>query len=62
VELAFHAERCAFDGTRYERFVVPGRVYPSVTRRLFEPNTGSLKVKPAAPSCGSAGLTYVRGR
>ena len=36
-----------------------GRVLSSVTRSIFEPNVGSLKVKPAAPSCGSGGFGYV---
>src|SRR5216684_1912168 len=59
VDVAFHAARCAFDGTRYERLTRPGLVLPSVTRTIVEPNVGSLNVNPAAPSCGTAGFGYV---
>src|SRR5437868_6213951 len=58
-EVEFHAARCEFDGTRYERFVMPGRVWPSVIRTMGEPNVGSLNWKPAPPSDGSAGFVRV---
>src|SRR5882757_398808 len=56
VDVAFHAARCALDGMRYDLFTMPGRVDPSVTRSIGEPNVGSANWNPAAPSCGSAGL------
>ena len=37
---------------------MPGRVRPSVTRSMREPNVGSANWKPAAPSDGSAGFAY----
>ena len=40
-EVEFHAARWALEGTRYELFAAPGRVAPSVTRRIRDPNAGS---------------------
>src|ERR1051325_732919 len=59
VEVVFQPLRCAFDGTRYDRFTRPGLVAPSVTRIMREPNVGSSTWQPAGPSCGSAGLVRV---
>src|SRR5881392_2045339 len=44
---------------RYERSTEPGRVRPSVMRRIEVPNTGSVIADPAGPRAGSAGFAYV---
>src|SRR6185369_10367260 len=44
------------DGVLNDTPCEPGRVFASVTRRIFEPNVGSVMIEPAGPMLGSAGF------